>query len=99
MIRPYLKNQLIQIGNDILLLESLITPIPRIIYNSIIKYHNIDELFEIFEHRKLTRSKIGEQVQKYDMSSSLRNVINFYTNKFDIIQKNLHSYCLFISAF
>lgn len=76
MLQSYLKSPLIQIEKEVLLLESLISPIPRMVYESIIKYHDIEELFHVFEQRKISRNSAitGIVLQYNDMSTSLRNV-------------------------
>jgi phosphoinositide-3-kinase regulatory subunit 4 len=76
MIQPYLKHQLIQIDKEVLLLEALVNPIPRTIFDSVIKYNDIEELFHVFEQRQTARAKAitGIVPQYNDMSTALRNV-------------------------
>ncbi|XP_011497042.1 PREDICTED: phosphoinositide 3-kinase regulatory subunit 4 [Ceratosolen solmsi marchali] len=76
MIQPYLKNHLIQIETEVLLLEALISPIPHIVFDSVIKYHDIEELFHVFEQRQAARAKAitGIVPQYNDMSTALRNL-------------------------
>ncbi|XP_053989741.1 phosphoinositide 3-kinase regulatory subunit 4 isoform X3 [Hylaeus volcanicus] len=76
MIQPYLKHPLIQIEKEILLLEALVPPIPRIVYDSIVKYNDIQELFQVLEQRQMARAKaISGIVPQYsEMSTSLRNL-------------------------
>lgn len=77
MLQPYLKHDLIQIGNEILLLEALVNPIPRSVIDDMIKYHDIEELFHVLEQRQIARKKVsvtGIVPQYNDMSTSLRNV-------------------------
>ncbi|XP_063992587.1 phosphoinositide 3-kinase regulatory subunit 4 isoform X2 [Diachasmimorpha longicaudata] len=76
MIQPYLKYSLIQIEKEVLLLEALVTPIPRVVFDSVIKYSDIDELMRAFEERKAARSKAitGSVPQYSDTSTSLRNL-------------------------
>lgn len=77
MLQSYLKHDLIQIGNEILLLEALVNPIPRAVIDDMIKYHDIDELFRVLEQRQIARKKVsatGMVPQYNDMSTSLRNV-------------------------
>lgn len=97
MIMPYLKHQIIQIEKEILLLEALVAPIPRVVYDSVIKYNDVEELFRTFEQRQIARAKAitGIVPQYNDMSTSLRNV-SFYF----ILQKKCVSFNLiFVSAF
>lgn len=76
MIQPFLRHPLIQIEKEVLLLEALVPPIPRVVYDSVIKYNDIDELFRVFEQRQMARIKaISGIVPQYsDMSTALKNV-------------------------
>ncbi|KAJ8665411.1 hypothetical protein QAD02_007073 [Eretmocerus hayati] len=76
MVQPYLKHPLIQIENVVLLLEALVSPIPRTIYDSVVKYPDIEELFKVFEQRQVARAKAvhGIVPQYNDMSTALRNL-------------------------
>lgn len=73
MIKPYLMHPLIQIDKEILLLEALVSPIPRIVYDSVVKYNDIEELFEVLKQRRAEALK-GMVLQYSDMSTSLGNV-------------------------
>ena len=85
MIQPYLKHQLIQLEKEVLLLEALVTPIPRSIFDSVLKYNDLEDLFHVFEQRKIARAKAvtGIVPQYNDMSTALRNV---RTNHFNLKQ-------------
>ncbi|XP_066593358.1 phosphoinositide 3-kinase regulatory subunit 4 isoform X2 [Prorops nasuta] len=76
IIQPYLKHPLIQIEKEILLLEALVAPIPRIVYDSVVKYNDVDELFEVLEQRQAARAKAitGVMPQYNEMSNTLRNL-------------------------
>ncbi|KZC10923.1 Phosphoinositide 3-kinase regulatory subunit 4 [Dufourea novaeangliae] len=76
MIQPYLKHPLIQIEKEILLLEALVPPIPRIVYDSVVKYNDIEELFQVLEQRQAARVKAATGIvsQYSEMSTSLRNL-------------------------
>lgn len=79
MLQPYLKHSLIQIEKEILLLEALVPPISRIVYDSVVKYNDVEELFQVLEQRQAARAKavMGVVPPQYnDMSTSLRNVSN-----------------------
>lgn len=73
---PYLKHPIIQIEKEILLLEALVGPIPRVVYDTVIKYNDVEELFRTFEQRQIARAKASTGVVPpyNDMSNSLRNV-------------------------
>lgn len=76
IIQPYLKHPLIQIEKEVLLLEALVSPIPRIVYDSLVKYNDVEELFQVLEQRQTARAKAvtGIVPQYSEMSTSLRNV-------------------------
>ncbi|XP_050460541.1 phosphoinositide 3-kinase regulatory subunit 4 [Cataglyphis hispanica] len=77
MLQPYLKHSLIQIEKEILLLEALVSPISRIVYDSVVKYNDVEELFQVLEQRQAARAKavMGVVPPQYnDMSTSLRNL-------------------------
>lgn len=76
MIQSYLKHPLIQIEKEILLLEALVSPIPRIVYDSVVKYNDVEELFQVLEQRQAARAKAvsGIVPQYNEMSTSIRNV-------------------------
>ncbi|XP_033341541.2 vacuolar protein sorting 15 [Megalopta genalis] len=76
MIQPYLKHPLIQIEIEILLWEALVPPIPRIVYDSVVKYSDVEELFQVLEQRQAARAKAvtGIVPQYNEMSTSLRNL-------------------------
>ncbi|KYN01884.1 Phosphoinositide 3-kinase regulatory subunit 4 [Cyphomyrmex costatus] len=77
MLQPYLKHSLIQIEKEILLLEALVSPISRIVYDSMVKYNDVEELFQVLEQRQAARAKAITGVvspQYNDMSTSLKNL-------------------------
>ncbi|KAK0078672.1 hypothetical protein PV325_002204 [Microctonus aethiopoides] len=76
MIQPYLRHSLIQIEKEVLLLEALVQPIPRVVFDSVIKYNDVEELFRAFEERKAARTKAitGAVPQYSETSTSLRNL-------------------------
>ncbi|XP_043266677.1 phosphoinositide 3-kinase regulatory subunit 4 isoform X2 [Venturia canescens] len=76
LIQPYLKHSLIQIEKEFLLLEALVAPIPRAVYDSVVKYNDIDELFHVLDERKAARAKASAGIvpQYNETSTSLRNL-------------------------
>lgn len=76
MIQPYLKHPLIQIEKEVLLLEALVAPILRIIYDEVIKCNDIEKLFQVLEQRQSARVEASTGiVPRYnDMSISLSKV-------------------------
>ncbi|XP_077261895.1 vacuolar protein sorting 15 isoform X1 [Temnothorax americanus] len=84
MLQPYLKHSLIQIEKEILLLEALVPPISRIVYDSVVKYNDVEELFQVLEHKQAARAKVITGVvppQYNDMSTSLRNLFRRLTSE------------------
>ncbi|XP_058442985.1 phosphoinositide 3-kinase regulatory subunit 4 [Malaya genurostris] len=59
-IANHLKTPLIQVEKPELLMDSLLPPIPRSIYDAVIKYSDINQLIEVLRERKVARSKCGE---------------------------------------
>lgn len=59
-----------------LLLECLVNPIPRIIYDSVIKYSDINQLLKTLQERKEARQAVntGRKPQYNEMPQSLKNV-------------------------
>lgn len=58
------------------MLEALVPPIPRIVYDSVVKYNDVEELFQVLKQRQEVRTKaVTGMVPQYNaMSTSLRNV-------------------------
>ncbi|XP_012287746.1 phosphoinositide 3-kinase regulatory subunit 4 isoform X2 [Orussus abietinus] len=83
MIQPYLRHSLIQLEKEVLLLEALVPPIPRIVYDSVVKYSDVEELFQVLEQRQVARIKAitGIVPQYNDMSTSLRNLFRRLTSE------------------
>lgn len=59
-----------------MLLECLVAPVPRIIYDSVIKYSDIHLLLKTLKERKEARQAVnsGQIPQSSDMPASLKNV-------------------------
>lgn len=76
LVTPHLKCPLIQVEKTELLLDCLNTPIPKSVFDAVLKFQEIAQLMEILKERKLARAKAGaDGIPKYgEMSSSLRNV-------------------------
>jgi len=77
-----------QIEKEILLLGALVSPISRIVYDSIAKCNDIEELFQVLEQRQTTRAKAVTgivQSQNNEMSNSVRNV-SILIFKFDVLK-------------
>ncbi|CAH1967764.1 unnamed protein product [Acanthoscelides obtectus] len=58
-LKPYMKHQLIQIDKPELLLDSLVNPIPRTVYDSIVNHMDIDIILEVLRERKNVRDCVS----------------------------------------
>ncbi|XP_018572792.1 phosphoinositide 3-kinase regulatory subunit 4 isoform X2 [Anoplophora glabripennis] len=75
----YMKYPLIQIDKPELVLESLVSPIPRIVYDSVVAYSEIDILLDVLKERKTLRDCVNTgKVPNTDLyresNSSLKNL-------------------------
>lgn len=57
-MRPYLKYQIIQCDKEVILLNALVSPVPRIVYDSMIKCQDIILLVQTLEDRQKARSLV-----------------------------------------
>ncbi|XP_050303340.1 phosphoinositide 3-kinase regulatory subunit 4 [Anthonomus grandis grandis] len=73
-LEKYMKYKLIQIEKSELLLDSLVSPIPRSVYENVINYSDINQLMEVLEERKHIRDCINSRTE-HDSSYN-----NFYVN-------------------
>lgn len=75
-VAPHLRCPLIQVEKIELLLDCLHPPIPRSVYDSVIKFPEISQLMETLKERKVARSKVGaDGIAKYgETTQSIRNV-------------------------
>ncbi|GLH13555.1 Phosphoinositide 3-kinase regulatory subunit 4 [Gryllus bimaculatus] len=76
VIRPYLKYQVIQADKEVILLNALVPPVPRIVYDSMIKCQDINLLLQTLEDRQKARSLVraGHIPQYIEPPVSLRNL-------------------------
>jgi phosphoinositide-3-kinase, regulatory subunit 4 len=76
LVTPHLKCPLIQVEKTELLLDCLNTPIPRSVFDTVLKFNEISQLMETLKERKLARAKAGEGgIPRYgEMSPSIRTV-------------------------
>ncbi|XP_060527972.1 phosphoinositide 3-kinase regulatory subunit 4 [Cylas formicarius] len=66
-LNAYMKYSLIQIDKSELLLESLVSPIPRSVYDNIVNYNDINLLLELLEDRKNIRNCLNNgKIPSYD---------------------------------
>ncbi|XP_076266632.1 vacuolar protein sorting 15 [Rhynchophorus ferrugineus] len=78
-IQCYLKYKLLQIEKPELLLEALVVPIPRSVYDNIINYSDINQLLEVLKEKKTIRDCLNVgRMPNYDfyrdMSSNMKNM-------------------------
>ncbi|KAK9879938.1 hypothetical protein WA026_008448 [Henosepilachna vigintioctopunctata] len=73
-IQMFMKYPLIQIEEPVLLLESLVSPVPRTVYDSIIAYSDIDVLLDIMKLRRDVRKGSISVSTKDIQTPSLKNV-------------------------
>lgn len=76
LVTPHLKCPLIQVEKTELLLDCLSSPIPRSVFDAVLKFPEISQLMETLKERKVARAKAGvDGIPKYgEMSQSMRNV-------------------------
>ncbi|ENN74924.1 hypothetical protein YQE_08502, partial [Dendroctonus ponderosae] len=53
---PYLQYKLMQIDKPEILMDALLPPIPRAVYDQLVNYKDIDQLLSVLEERKLSRN-------------------------------------------
>lgn len=72
----HLKGPLIQVERPELLMDSLLPPIPRNIFDAVIKFPDINQLIEVLRERKVARSRCGEGfIPPYgEMPMQMKNV-------------------------
>lgn len=77
-ISGHLKCSLIQVEKPEILLDCLQTPIPRTIFDSVVRFGEIDQLFRVLQEHKDTRAAVKDGVlpQYGEMNMSVRNVMH-----------------------
>ncbi|CAH1115369.1 unnamed protein product [Psylliodes chrysocephalus] len=78
-LKIYMKYPLIQVDKPELLLESLVSPIPRNVYDSVVTYNEIDLIFEVLKERRSLRDcvntgKVPSTDFYRDIPPSLKNL-------------------------
>ncbi|KAG5671298.1 hypothetical protein PVAND_001503 [Polypedilum vanderplanki] len=73
---PHLKSPLIQLERVELLHDSIHTPIPRDVYETVLKFPDIVSLMDVLKERKKARAKAGaDGIPKYgEMAQSMRTL-------------------------
>ncbi|XP_018329607.1 phosphoinositide 3-kinase regulatory subunit 4 [Agrilus planipennis] len=98
ILSMYMKYPLIQIERPELVLESLVGPIPRSVFDNVIKYSDIDLLFETLKERQNARFLVNSgRVPSYtDMNSSLKSL--FRRLVADGMTDSIEDYLLMMSS-
>lgn len=75
-ISSHLKSSLIQVEKPEILLDCLQIPIPRNIFDSVLRFPEIDQLFKVLQERKEARTAVKDGIlpQYGEMNLSVRNV-------------------------
>ncbi|XP_069690077.1 phosphoinositide 3-kinase regulatory subunit 4 isoform X4 [Periplaneta americana] len=75
-IQPYLRHPVIQADKEELLLNALIRPIPRVVYDSIVRCSDVDSFMETLEERQRARGlvKAGHVPQYVEPHPALKNL-------------------------
>nr|CAD7263978.1 unnamed protein product [Timema shepardi] len=82
-LQPYLYHPLIQVDKEMLLLNALGPPIPRVVYDSVIKCPDIDLLLQTLKDRQRARADIraGHVSQYIEPPVVLRNLFRRLTSE------------------
>lgn len=75
-ISGHLKCPMIQVEKPEILLDCLNPPIPRMIFDDVIRFGDVQQLFRVLDERQRARqSAMGDMPQLVEMNDSLRKVI------------------------
>ncbi|CAH1773990.1 unnamed protein product [Owenia fusiformis] len=67
LVKPFLKQQVLQVGKEVVLMNALKEPLSRTIYDYILRSPHIEKLFDILQERKVMR-QISRQGHKPNYS-------------------------------
>ncbi|XP_064641912.1 phosphoinositide 3-kinase regulatory subunit 4-like isoform X2 [Lineus longissimus] len=83
LIQPFLKQQIIQVDNEVILLNALKEPVPRSVYDYILRSQLIDKLFESLEDRQLIRNicRPGHKPAYQELDESLNQLFRKLTSQ------------------
>ncbi|XP_065073829.1 phosphoinositide 3-kinase regulatory subunit 4 [Ochlerotatus camptorhynchus] len=94
-IANHLKSPLIQVEKPELLMDCLLAPIPRSIYDAVVKCHDINQLIEVLRERRVARSKCGDGfIPQYgEMTTQMKNLFRRLSTEglTDLIESQLLS--------
>lgn len=87
-ISGHLKSPLIQVEKPEILMDCLQAPIPRIIFDSVVRFGELESFLLLLEERKSIRNSTSETLPQHcDMSVTVRNVSFHFSNNI-ILQPN-----------
>ncbi|XP_063709747.1 phosphoinositide 3-kinase regulatory subunit 4 [Culicoides brevitarsis] len=78
----HLKIQLIQVEKPELLLDCLQKPLPRTIYDAVLRFPEIEQFIDVIKQRKTIRDRVnqGQMPQQIEMSTSVKNLFRRLQN-------------------
>ncbi|XP_013397860.1 phosphoinositide 3-kinase regulatory subunit 4 [Lingula anatina] len=66
LVQPFLQQTIIQVDKEVVLMNALQDPLPRAIYDYVIKSPLIDKFFEVLKNRKISRDITRHGSPNYD---------------------------------
>ncbi|XP_067007759.1 phosphoinositide 3-kinase regulatory subunit 4 [Anabrus simplex] len=82
VIQPYLKYPVIQADKEVILLNALVPPVPRIVYDSVIRCQDIDLLLETLENRQKAGLRGGDMAKYiFKPPDSLKSIFRRLTSE------------------
>ncbi|KAJ9580221.1 hypothetical protein L9F63_004121 [Diploptera punctata] len=92
-VQPYLRHPVIQAEREELFLNALTSPIPRVVYDSVVKCQDINKLLETLEERQRVRSlvKAGHVPQYIEQHPQMKNLFRRLSSEgmTDIVEDHL----------
>jgi len=78
IVKPYLKQEVVQLQLPALVLGQLKEHIPRAVFDAVVRYNDVDGLFAVLAERqtarKISRGQMATQVVYPDMTPSMRHL-------------------------
>ncbi|KRT79355.1 HEAT domain-containing protein [Oryctes borbonicus] len=87
ILSPYIQYSLIQIDRPELVLESLVSPIPRPVYDNVVRHPEINAFLDNLKKRKSARDIIesGKPIPTYDMYLGITSSLKKLTHRLEEI--------------
>lgn len=91
MLQPYLKHPVIEVDKEAVVLSSISEPLPRTVFDYLIKLQNLPALLESLRDRQVLRSivRAGHQPSYSEMDHSLKSVRRFLSSGFVLLTGQL----------